>query len=40
MIHQPLGGTQGEAMDMEITAKVILHIKDVLNTYMAEFTGT
>lgn len=38
MIHQPLGGAQGEATDLEITAKLILHTKDVLNTYMSAFT--
>lgn len=37
MIHQPLGGAQGEATDLEITAKLILHTKEVLNTYMAAF---
>lgn len=39
MIHQPLGGAQGEAIDLEITAKLILHTKDVLNTYLADFCG-
>lgn len=38
MIHQPLGGAQGEATDLEITAKLILHTKEVLNTYMSAFT--
>ncbi|KAJ1394195.1 Clp protease-domain-containing protein [Ochromonadaceae sp. CCMP2298] len=37
MIHQPLGGSQGEATDLEISAKLILHTKDVLNTYMSAF---
>jgi ATP-dependent Clp endopeptidase proteolytic subunit ClpP len=37
MIHQPLGGSQGEATDLEITAKLMLHTKEVLNTYMSEF---
>lgn len=37
MIHQPLGGSQGEATDLEITAKLMLHTKEVLNTYMAAF---
>jgi len=37
MIHQPLGGSQGEATDLEITAKLILNTKDVLNTYLADF---
>lgn len=39
MIHQPLGGAQGEATDLEITATLILHTKEVLNTYLSEFTG-
>jgi len=38
MIHQPLGGSQGEATDLEITAKLMLHTKEVLNTYMAAFS--
>merc|ERR1719453_1165666 len=38
MIHQPLGGAQGDASDLEITAKLMQHTKDVLNTYMAAFT--
>ena len=37
MIHQPLGGSQGDATDMEITAKLILHTKECLNTYLASF---
>lgn len=37
MIHQPLGGSQGEATDLEITAKLILNTKDTLNTYLAAF---
>ncbi|WDE03562.1 ATP-dependent Clp endopeptidase proteolytic subunit ClpP [Thalassomonas viridans] len=39
MIHQPLGGFQGQASDFEIHAKEILYIKDKLNTLMAEHTG-
>lgn len=39
MIHQPLGGAQGEASDLEITAALILHTKEVLNTYLSDFTG-
>lgn len=39
MIHQPLGGFQGQASDFEIHAKEILHIKDKLNRLMAEHTG-
>ena len=39
MIHQPLGGFQGQASDFEIHAKEILFIKDKLNGLMAEHTG-
>ncbi len=39
MIHQPLGGAQGQAVDIEIQAKEILFLKDTLNTLMAEHTG-
>lgn len=39
MIHQPLGGFQGQASDFEIHAKEILFIKDKLNRLMAEHTG-
>ena len=39
MIHQPLGGAQGQAVDMEIQAKEILYLKDTLNGLMAEHTG-
>ncbi|WDE13621.1 ATP-dependent Clp endopeptidase proteolytic subunit ClpP [Thalassomonas haliotis] len=39
MIHQPLGGFQGQASDFEIHAKEILYIKDKLNNLMAEHTG-
>ena len=38
MIHQPLGGFQGQASDFEIHAKEILSIKDKLNRLMAEHT--
>jgi len=38
MIHQPLGGAQGQASDIEIQAKEILFIREVLNTYIAEYT--
>lgn len=37
MIHQPLGGSQGEATDLEITARLMLHTKETLNTYMSSF---
>jgi len=39
MIHQPLGGSQGEATELAITAALMLHTKEVLNTYLSEFTG-
>ncbi len=39
MIHQPLGGFQGQASDFEIHAREILSIKDKLNRLLAEHTG-
>ncbi|RMA93033.1 ATP-dependent Clp endopeptidase proteolytic subunit ClpP [Hydrogenothermus marinus] len=39
MIHQPLGGFQGQATDIEIHAKEILRLKKYLNEKLAEFTG-
>ncbi|WP_276605964.1 ATP-dependent Clp endopeptidase proteolytic subunit ClpP [Natronospirillum operosum] len=39
MIHQPLGGYQGQASDIEIHAKEILKIKRTLNERLAEHTG-
>lgn len=39
MIHQPLGGAQGQAADIEIQAKEILFIRSLLNGYMAHCTG-
>ncbi|MBQ4092038.1 MAG: ATP-dependent Clp protease proteolytic subunit, partial [Firmicutes bacterium] len=39
MIHQPLGGAQGQATDIEIHAKHILKTKEKLNTILAERTG-
>ncbi|MDP5206156.1 ATP-dependent Clp endopeptidase proteolytic subunit ClpP [Alishewanella sp. SMS9] len=39
MIHQPLGGFQGQATDFEIHAKEILYIKEKLNRLMAEHSG-
>lgn len=38
-MHQPLGGAEGQASDIEITAKEILRLKDVLTTMMVENTG-
>jgi len=39
MIHQPLGGAQGQATDIEIQAKEILYIKQRLNELIAGHTG-
>jgi ATP-dependent Clp protease protease subunit len=39
MIHQPLGGFQGQASDIEIHAKEILYLKDKLNGMLARHTG-
>ena len=38
-IHQPLGGTRGQATDIEIHAKRILKMKDTLNQILSERTG-
>lgn len=39
MIHQPLGGAQGQAVDIEIQAKEILYHKNTLNGLLASHTG-
>lgn len=39
MIHQPLGGTEGQASDIEITARHIIKTKDNLNKMLANFTS-
>lgn len=39
MIHQPLGGAQGQAVDIEIQAKEILYHKRTLNELLAQHTG-
>ena len=39
MIHQPLGGAQGQAVEIEIQAKEILFLKKTLNSLLAENTG-
>lgn len=39
MIHQPLGGAQGQAADIEIQAKEILFVRQQLNTFISEYTG-
>lgn len=40
MIHQPLGGAQGQATDIDIHAREILKIRDDLNRILADHTGT
>ena len=37
MIHQPLGGSNGQATEIEIAAKHILHLKEKLNSMLAEY---
>ena len=39
MIHQPSGGAQGQATDIEIQAKEILFLRERLNRMLAEHTG-
>jgi ATP-dependent Clp protease protease subunit len=39
MIHQPLGGFQGQATDIDIHAREILKVKNRMNTLMAQHTG-
>ncbi len=39
MIHQPLGGTRGQASDIEIEAKEVIRIKHALNEMLAKHTG-
>jgi ATP-dependent Clp protease protease subunit len=39
MIHQPLGGTRGQATEIEIHAREILKTRDQLNRILAERTG-
>jgi ATP-dependent Clp protease protease subunit len=39
MIHQPLGGAQGQASDIEITAREILKIKKEIYTIIADHSG-
>ena len=39
MIHQPLGGFQGQASDIEIHAREILYIRERLNSMLAKHTG-
>lgn len=39
MIHQPMGGVQGQASDIDIHAREILRMKDILNELLAKHTG-
>lgn len=39
LIHQPLGGFQGQATDIDIQAREILRMKDELNLILANLTG-
>jgi len=39
LIHQPLGGFQGQATDIDIQAREILRLKDELNALLASLTG-
>ena len=39
LIHQPMGGFQGQASDIEIQAKEILRMKDILNHILVKHTG-
>ena len=39
MIHQPLGGAQGQVSDIQIQAKHIQYIKDRMNSILSENTG-
>ena len=39
MIHQPLGGFQGQASDIDIHAKEILQVRERLNRILAKHTG-
>lgn len=39
MIHQPLGGFHGQATDIQIRAREMLRVKDILNRILAEATG-
>ena len=39
MIHQPMGGISGQAVDMEIEARRILRIRELINQILARHTG-
>jgi ATP-dependent Clp protease protease subunit len=39
LIHQPLGGAQGQAVDVDIAAKEILRMREIVNTILSKHTG-
>jgi ATP-dependent Clp protease protease subunit len=39
MLHQPRGGARGQAVDIDIQAKEIIHTRQVLNEILAKHTG-
>lgn len=39
MVHQPMGGARGQAADVEIHAKEIMGLKDIINNILSEHTG-
>jgi ATP-dependent Clp protease protease subunit len=39
MIHQPLGGVQGQAVDIDIQAREMLRMREQMNTILAKHTG-
>ncbi len=39
MVHQPLGGAQGQAVDVEIHAREILKLRETINTILSKHTG-
>ena len=39
LIHQPLGGASGQATDIQIQAKEIMHTREILNTILCKHTG-
>jgi ATP-dependent Clp protease protease subunit len=39
MIHQPLGGVQGQAADIDIQAREMLRMREQMNTVLAKHTG-
>jgi ATP-dependent Clp protease protease subunit len=39
MIHQPLGGAEGQAADIEIQAREIINLREITNNLLAKHTG-